>query len=108
MHRGELATEPAGATFGLPALRRSVGPASVFPLALDALRDESHCPEPHRHTRTDAALAPLFRSAFMNLFARAKAPQRDGRNHLLVIATVLALLTFAVFAALIYAGNHQH
>jgi hypothetical protein len=25
-----------------------------------------------------------------------------------VIAIVLALLTFAVFAALIYAGNHQH
>ena len=26
----------------------------------------------------------------------------------LVIATVLALLTFAVFAALVWAGNHQH
>ena len=47
-------------------------------------------------------------SRFMNLFARAKAPQRDGRNPLPVIATLLALLTFAVFAALIYAGNHQH
>ena len=52
--------------------------------------------------------SPIFRGHFMNLFARAKAPQGDGRNHLLVIAIVLALLTFAVFAALIYAGNHQH
>jgi hypothetical protein len=25
-----------------------------------------------------------------------------------VLATALALLTFAVFAALIWAGNHQH
>jgi hypothetical protein len=94
--------------FGAPALRRSVGPASLFVLALESLRDQCHGPEPHRHTRTDAAGSLVFRTRFMNLFARAKAPQRDGRNPLLVIATILALLTFAVFAALIYAGNHQH
>ena len=51
---------------------------------------------------------------FSNGLARAKAPQWRGRNHEYVIelpdilAASLALLTFAVFAALIWAGNYQH
>jgi hypothetical protein len=44
----------------------------------------------------------------MGRFATPKAPYRSARNHGCVIATLLALLTFAVFAALIWAGNHQH
>jgi hypothetical protein len=45
---------------------------------------------------------------FMHGFATPKAPHGSARNHGWVIATLLALLTFAVFAALIWAGNHQH
>ena len=50
----------------------------------------------------------------MSGFVRPKAAHRRGRNHDSVIelpdifAAALALLTFAVFAALIWAGNHQH
>jgi hypothetical protein len=51
---------------------------------------------------------------FSRGYANPEAPHRRGRNHVLVIdlpdifAAALALLTFAVFAALIWAGNHQH
>jgi hypothetical protein len=56
----------------------------------------------------------LRRGTFISGFARSKAPQWRGRNHGWVIelpdvfAAALALLTFAVFAALVWAGNHQH
>jgi hypothetical protein len=51
---------------------------------------------------------------FIGGFAPPKAAHRRGRNHDSVIelpdifAAGLALLTFAVFAALVWAGNHQH
>jgi hypothetical protein len=44
----------------------------------------------------------------------AKAPQRLARNHARVIdlpnifAVALVILTVALFAAMIWAGNHQH
>jgi hypothetical protein len=50
----------------------------------------------------------------MNLLARPKAAPWRARDHERVIdapdilAAGLALLTFAVFAALVWAGNHQH
>jgi hypothetical protein len=51
---------------------------------------------------------------FSARFADAKAPQRITRNHARVIdlpdifAVALTLLTVALFAAMIWAGNHQH
>ena len=51
---------------------------------------------------------------FISGFAPRKAPHGSARNHVSVIelpdifAAALALLTFAVFAALVWAGNHQH
>jgi hypothetical protein len=51
---------------------------------------------------------------FIGGFTRPKAPHRRGRHHDPVIelpdifSAALALLTFAVFAALVWAGNHQH
>jgi hypothetical protein len=50
----------------------------------------------------------------MNLLTPPKAAPRDARDHERVIdapdilAAGLALLTFVVFAALVWAGNHQH
>jgi hypothetical protein len=51
---------------------------------------------------------------FIGGFVTPKTPHRSPRNHEPVIelpdifAVALALLTFAVFAALVWAGNHQH
>ena len=53
-------------------------------------------------------------TGFIDGFTTPKAPHRSARNHVPVIdlpdvlTVVLVALTFAVFAALIWAGNHQH
>jgi len=53
-------------------------------------------------------------TGFIDDFTTPKAPHRSTRDDGSVIdlpdvlAVVLVALTFAVFAALIWAGNHQH
>ena len=53
-------------------------------------------------------------ASFSRRFTRPKAPQGHGWDDVCVIevpdifAVALTLLTFAVFAALIWAGRHQH